>query len=176
MAPGWYNHYTVITFSKYNYDGEMAIAKARADIGERLSYFSSHPRYTLSFFTKKILSQWNEPSYESLWVSKVKGHLSPVPNFATNLYDSNYLLRYLKVFQLLIFVGFLFAALKGVGRRDCLFTLIPLIILGGFSYHLIFEAKSQYILIYFIMLIPYAAYGLDVITQKARRFQKNNQP
>jgi hypothetical protein len=38
-------------------------------------------------------------------------------------------------------------------------TLLALIILGGFVYHLIFEAKSQYVLPYFIMMVPFAAYG-----------------
>ena len=30
--------------------------------------------YAINFVGNKILSQWNEPSYESIWVSKVKGH------------------------------------------------------------------------------------------------------
>ena len=28
----------------------------------------------IDFFSKKIISQWNEPTYESIWVSKVKSH------------------------------------------------------------------------------------------------------
>lgn len=40
------------------------------------------------------------------------------------------------------------------------FAFLPLIVLGGFLYHLLFEAKSLYILPYFVMLVPYAAYGL----------------
>ncbi|MEA5048555.1 MAG: hypothetical protein VB034_08120 [Eubacteriales bacterium] len=40
------------------------------------------------------------------------------------------------------------------------FLLLPLLILGGFSYHLLFEAKSQYALLYYVMMFPYAAFGL----------------
>jgi len=39
-------------------------------------------------------------------------------------------------------------------------ALLPLLILGGFSYHLLFEAKSQYTLLYYVMMFPYAAVGL----------------
>jgi len=36
-----------------------------------------------------------------------------------------------------------------------------IVVAGGFFYHLLFEAKSQYILPYFIVLIPMAAVGLN---------------
>ena len=41
--------------------------------------------------------------------------------------------------------------------------LLPLILLGGFSYHLLFEGKSQYVLTYIIMMIPTASYALHTI-------------
>ena len=36
---------------------------------------------------------------------------------------------------------------------------VPLIILGGMLYHLLFEAKSQHSQGYFILMLPVAAYG-----------------
>ena len=33
--------------------------------------------------------------------------------------------------------------------------------LGGLLYHLLFEAKSQYALPYFVLLVPLAAWGLS---------------
>ena len=44
-------------------------------------------------------------------------------------------------------------------RRDMESSLLPLIILGGLLYHLLFEAKSQYALPYFVLMIPMAAFG-----------------
>jgi hypothetical protein len=38
--------------------------------------------------------------------------------------------------------------------------LIPLIFLGGFLYHALFEAKSQYVITYVTLMIPYAAWGV----------------
>lgn len=168
MAPGWYNHYTITTFKKCDYDGSVASAIAWTNIDERMAYFSANPGYALSFFSEKILSEWNEPSYESIWVSQTKQHLSPVSSSVQGIYSNSFLLFYFNAFQLLIFTGFLIALIKEIKKRDIIFTTIPLIILGGFFYHLIFEAKSQYILVYFVMLIPYAAYGLESFAKKAK--------
>ena len=38
--------------------------------------------------------------------------------------------------------------------------VLLLIFLGGFAFHTIWEAKSDYVLPYFVLLIPYAAAGL----------------
>jgi hypothetical protein len=37
--------------------------------------------------------------------------------------------------------------------------LLPLVLLGAFGYHMIFEGKSQYILTYIILMIPTAAWA-----------------
>ena len=42
-----------------------------------------------------------------------------------------------------------------------LFCLI--IIIGGFLFHMFWEGKAQYILPYFIMVIPYSAAGIKEI-------------
>ena len=57
---------------------------------------------------------------------------------------------------------------------------LPLAVLGGFLFHTLWEAKSQYILPYFVCMLPCAAAGLaealDVLkkwrTSKIR-FRKN---
>ena len=59
---------------------------------------------------------------------------------------------------------------------DTLFGL-PVTVLGGFLYHMIFEAKSQYIFVYAMYLIPLAALGLavlsDGLSRAVRRFRKS---
>ena len=42
--------------------------------------------------------------------------------------------------------------------------LIPLIFLGGFLYHALFEAKSQYVITYVTFMIPYAVWGFASIS------------
>ena len=38
--------------------------------------------------------------------------------------------------------------------------LLPMIFIGGFIFHLFWEAKGQYTITYFVLLIPYCAKGL----------------
>ena len=45
-------------------------------------------------------------------------------------------------------------------------TLLPLILLGGLLYHLLFEAKSQYAMPYFLLMLPLAAYGFFRLFRK----------
>lgn len=36
-------------------------------------------------------------------------------------------------------------------------------VLGGFLFHMVWEANSRYIFPYFLLLLPYAALGLEMI-------------
>jgi len=60
--------------------------------------------------------------------------------------------------------------------------LLPLVLLGAFGYHLLFEGKSQYILTYIILMIPYAAWaavsfiesGLNPFSKKKEEDHEKN--
>ena len=73
-APGWYTTTGLNLYLKNQFDDEAANKEAWEQIGQRMEAFSDDAEYTVDFFGKKILSQWNEPTFESIWVSKVKGH------------------------------------------------------------------------------------------------------
>ena len=49
----------------------------------------------------------------------------------------------------------------GLGLSLCAVTVI-----GAFLYHMIFEAKSQYLFIYLFVMIPAAAWGLSRFFEK----------
>jgi len=46
-------------------------------------------------------------------------------------------------------------------KRGAAALVLPVAVLGGFLYHMIFEAKSQYIYVYALYLVPLAGYGLS---------------
>ena len=60
----------------------------------------------------------------------------------------------------LIFFGCLLAVLACFRNKNFFAVAMPLVILGGVLYHLLSEAKSQYALPYFILMIGVSAYGL----------------
>lgn len=165
MAPGWYTSIGMRTFMESGFDPAVANERSREDISQRLEKMTSNPDYAIEFFSKKILSQWNEPTFESIWVSKVKGHYNGDPTGIVNdIYNGgagkfveSYTSIYMSALYLLFAGGVLALMMK---KRASLETvLLPLVLLGAFGYHLLFEAKSQYILTYIILLIPIASYA-----------------
>ncbi len=60
----------------------------------------------------------------------------------------------------LLYFGFALGAAGLLRKRTEEQILLPLIILGGVLFHLIFEAKSQYVLEYLPLFAPIAAYGV----------------
>ncbi len=196
MAPGWYT-----TIGKNTYMNKFLVPKyydhkdidvssandaAKEDIEKRLEKFSEDMDYTLDFFSKKILSQWNEPTFESVWVSQVKQHTASdedkerlkikgdrisstqMKGLAESVYykSTGQILNfhfnlYMQLIYLMFAVGIY---LMFVQKKTNIETvLLPLVLLGAFGYHLLFEGKSQYILTYIPLLIPTAAYAFNVI-------------
>lgn len=168
MAPGWYNDMAKSTYINNNLDSERANNTAKADIDKRLKYSFSDIDYSVDFFGKKIVSQWNEPTFESIWVSEVKGHYTELNGLAKSIYDGStgqfleiYFNLYIQILYLLFAVGLYCMFLNKKNNIET--VLLPLIILGGFGYHLLFEGKSQYVLTYIPLLIPIASYGISSI-------------
>lgn len=195
MAPGWFgtiakdtyiNYYLNPKFSGRNPDASLADAneKAKEDIDKRLTKFGDDAEYALDFFSRKILSQWNEPTFESIWVSKVKAHeasaddrrrLSAGTISSEQIKGLPQLVYYKSLGQALeLHCNFymqmlyiMFAAgiyLLFINKKTNIETvLLPLVLLGAFGYHLLFEGKSQYILTHIPLLIPTAAYAYSIM-------------
>ena len=49
-----------------------------------------------------------------------------------------------------------------------------IVFIGGFLFHTIWEAKCQYTITYFILLIPYSVKGYDCLTNKIINYIKNS--
>ncbi len=180
MAPGWYNNIALSLYTGNNCDIDAAQTQAWSQIDSRLNTMSSDFDYTINFFGNKILSQWNEPTYESIWVSKVKSHNTDVQTgLGKAVYDGStgqflelYFNFYMSAVFILFTLGIYFMFLHK--KTNVQTVLLPLVLLGGFSYHLLFEGKSQYVLTYIILLLPYAAYALCTILESEYTGIKNS--
>ena len=174
MAPGWYTSIGMRTFMDNGFDRKLANAAAKENISGRLDEFKADIDYATEFFSNKILSQWNEPSYESIWVSKVKSHYNgEVEGFVESVYDkglSKVLSFWFNLYMQLLFVLFAAGVLMMIakGRMDMKTVLLPLVLLGGFGYHLLFEGKSQYVLTYIILMIPTASWAAMTLIESKR--------
>lgn len=170
MAPGWYNGIALETYKQYQLNDEAANAAAWDDINTRINIFANNPGYAADFFGKKITSQWNEPTFESIWVSEVKSHSSEINAIGKGMYDGSlgqffelYFNLFIQILYILFVIGIYCLFLKR--KLNIETALLLLVLLGGFGYHLLFEGKSQYILTYIVLLIPTAAYGMNTVLE-----------
>ena len=130
--------------------------RARIECQKALRVFRDNPVYAMEFFTKKNLSQWNNPTFQSLWVNKI----------SNKGLTKNILIEFMNVTQTLILIGatlYIITDYKNI-KGPLLFLII--VFIGGFLFHIIWEAKCQYTITYFILLIPYSVKGYDSITEK----------
>lgn len=180
-APGWYNKYSYSILKDSGWETKEAKNRIAADLADRLDAFAAEPGSFVRFLLQKTLSQWNEPAFESIWISEVKEHQSALPPFAESVYDGaagrllSVWFEHMVTFVYAAFALGMFASLPPVRKRSggvlppacgvagsrAAFALLPLLILGGFFYHLLFEAKSQYTLLYYVIMFPCAAFGLE---------------
>ena len=169
-APGWYSgEHTAVQHMECGYDADKTAEATKEAVKERIGVFMNDYNYANDFFYEKITSQWNEPTYECLWLNWAR----PKYNQGSNLTyrriaesGSPYLVEYMNIHQQFVFFAALIGVLLCFKKKDILCSGFILIILGGFLYHLIFEAKSQYILPYFIFMCGFSAVGTDYIYDK----------
>lgn len=165
---GWFNGYTA-QFIDNTMSAEAQQAIASADLRARLAQLAADPGYTLAFLRDKYLSQWLEPSYSTLWYGFRCDWLGRFNGLAILLYRENSPVRalvegYMNLYQQA------FYALAVVGAAACLkrrgevaVLVLPVTVIGGFLFHMLFEAKSQYIFVYIVYLMPLAGYGLAIV-------------
>lgn len=167
---GWFNNYTE-RFSPFVMAPQEARMLLLGDLREIFGAFVKAPGTLVQFMAEKNASLWLEPTYSVLWhgaVSDVTGRFNGLANMVYLETGALRLLleRVMDAFQQAMYV----LACIGVGsalkkRENPLEILLPVTVLGGFLYHMLFEAKSQYIFVYAFFLMPLAAQGLTVLEQ-----------
>lgn len=183
-APGWYNEYVDRVYQSADYDPDKASTRAVRNIKRRLEAFTDDPAYAGEFFHEKMVSQWNETTFEAIWISKTcrydkKARLSfaqEVLNGTLRQPFEGYMEGYTIMLYALFTVGLaLFAAglLKKKKPMDRAYgfgmAFLAITIIGAFLYHMLFEAKSQYLFVYLLVMIPIAASAASRLELPRRR-------
>ena len=119
-------------------------------IKERLTYFVQNPGKAFDFYLKKVTSMWAENTYAAIRSNTVKED-DPLEN----MYEP--LAFYQKALLILTCVCSLVVLIQN--RKNLSLELIFLltVFIGGFSFHILWEAKSRYIIPYIVVLIPLAS-------------------
>ena len=172
---GWYDGYNFDTYRENGFSAEKTQAASVATIHERLRELLSGADNPRLFFHNKILSQWNAPDYESLASNSNFG--SQPSAFVTAVYSGKlhfWLEGFMNEYQWLVYLGMLFGFVTVLRRKDAFYQLlVPLTVIGGFFFSLIWEAKTRYTFPFFLYMIPFAVYGWYWFTEwLQKRLQK----
>lgn len=160
LAPGWWDdNYHEKLYIKSGYDEEKAGDMAKADIKERMQKFSQDPGYAADFFYKKMVSQWCEPTFEGIWVNHYdKGvTLSGIVDNILNRRLKGWVAEFLDLYQTFIYWTALLFVILNRKNKNIFLWLPGTAVIGGFLFHMMWEAKGQYTLSYFVLLIPYSS-------------------
>lgn len=170
LAPGWYNGYSYAPYVKNNFEKEKTINQAKESIYNSLDKFKNNPTYAAKFFYKKFVSQWNDPSYQGFWISQFHDKQRSI--IANSMYYGKLhkiSITFMNTYQFIVFLGalcFVVLERKKINTNE---MFLGMIIFGGFLFHMVWEAKGQYIVTYFAMIVPYAAAGIDDILEGISR-------
>ncbi|MBR4767820.1 MAG: hypothetical protein IK088_02470, partial [Lachnospiraceae bacterium] len=160
---GWWNAYNRESYFDNNCDTKAQEAANKAYIKDRMKEFLADPKEAVSFFAGKEASQWNDPEFQGLWINRIMDHGTRYPRYLNSLMSekgSYGLTLVFGVFQFLVLGGAVLYVCFAKKKNDISF-LFGTILLGGFLFHTFWEAKAQYTLPYFMLLIPLAVWGYE---------------
>lgn len=166
-APGWYNSFNWNSFFSNEQDKALQADAAKESIRESLEGFRKDEPGAVKFFTQKIASQWNEPTFQSFWIVQIRkpgvDRAKWAKDFASIVSYDRWAWR-LNILELLLLFGAAAYCALCVGKdTDPAELLCAMIFAGGFLFHLFWEGKGQYTISYFVLLLPYSAMGFSAL-------------
>lgn len=162
FCDGWYDASNEITYEESGYDAKEQKKTAIADIQNRLGEFHKDKREAVRFFSRKIASQWNNPTFQCFWINQTCGSDVEHAKWIRELLSVKYsdkIARVLDIVQFLILTGIILSLLLPKENTDDI--LLKVIFIGGFLFHIVWEAKGQYALPYFMLMVPMSANGYE---------------
>lgn len=172
-ANGWYNGFNFITYQDSGLNADLANEISRQAISERIQVFREQPGYAVDFYLHKHLSQWADGTYASRQATLAT--FGGRNSFFVSLYEgslSRYFISYCNAYQNILYLGALVcfhALLKDRRKKEnppALSLYLGFIaVMGGFLFHIFWEANARYIFLYSLLLAPYTANGIYTLMQ-----------
>ncbi len=182
MGAGWFNNYPVRTFIDSGYDREVATQMAKTVMGIRFRDLTHPISYGVTYFARKFLSEWANPSYNGL--ESNYQYLSALSGTAYSLRYGmlkNICYAFMDIWQVTIYLFFTLGVWMRRKRKELSSFLPEIVLIGGVLISIIWEANSRYIFSYALTLIPVAAYGIRMLfwqvsnTKKKTKTEETNE-
>lgn len=165
-APGWYNGFNHDSYAECDNDTAKHKEYSKKAIEKRIELFKSDMDYADEFLSKKICSEWNNPTYQVFWniQDKFDGDFKP-SSFMLNFVSLNntfVIQKYLNIVDSIIKFGALLFVMYLIFNKERENLLLPVIFVGGFLFlSFLSEAKAQYTIMFSSLLIPMAVLGYN---------------
>ena len=160
----------------YNEDiGEPALKNPESSkeeyaekIKDRLTYFSQNMGYTFRFYIMKLASMWSENTYSAVRLNLLHESEDDYLNVIKEP-----LLFYQKALLILMCVCSIIVLIQNRKNLSVNVIYLLLIFMGGFAFHIIWEAKSRYIIPYIVVLIPIASIEINKFKKIGQKEHSN---
>lgn len=159
---GYYNGYNEATWWYQGTDTKVVSEYVKNDIKERVEYFKENPRFSYDFFRYKVLEQWIEPTFDSLYMTVT--NYETAGELAVKFFSgdgpqkvSDFMNKYLTVAY---FFALLYVVFSIRHDNTPMNVLLMIAFIGGFLFSLMWEAKGRYCMPYFVFLMIYSAGGV----------------
>ena len=177
-GPGWYTDNAKDDYREAGFKKEGHEQICRKNIKNRLDHFKSNKNAAVDFFVRKTASQWNEPTCGSFWILRAS---QKEENALVSLFSSynTYVkaVSVLDIAQLLIVLGCVFFILAFRKKEKSLEALLlPMIFIGMFLFHIVWEAKSQYAFLGYVFILPVAVMGYMKLPGCLKALKKKENP
>ena len=169
---GWYNSevHEIFTLSMEENSDNNKILEERCypQVKRRVEFLVTHPVQMIKFYTKKTITMWADPTvafrfYNSIYPEEINIEDYPIVNSILNLNGYVSIQLYQKALLYIIYIGTIFTIWYQRKNLNKEIVFLCLIFLGGFGFHILWEAKSRYIIPYILILIPVATVGISYI-------------
>ena len=160
----------------YNEDiGEPALKNPESSkeeyaekIKDRLTYFSQNMGYTFRFYIMKLASMWSENTYSAVRLNLLHESEDDYLNVIKEP-----LTFYQKALLILMCVCSIIVLIQNRKNLSVNVIYLLLIFMGGFAFHIIWEAKSRYIIPYIVVLIPIASIEINKFKKIGQKKHSN---
>ena len=175
QSPGRYDGYVWSTLDDAGLDSRLQKERVEQDLKNRLKELVGNPGYAAKLFLKKTASQWCEPIFEGIWILQQMKTDYSIPLWIRNLVSPvgswrvSGALNYVHIIILFGAALLAFFGKENISNEAC---LLMTIFIGGFLFHTFWEAKGQYTMPYFTLLIPLAIQGYGIAARAGKKGEK----
>lgn len=166
---GWYNGYNMNVYVESDGDYDLAVQKSINAIKEAALGHFKNPMHAIYYYYRKFTSAWNDPTFQSQLVNEWYGrHVEPSWAWTYFNYETGRTILFYLMNGLHL-IAFFFIAIGCYGflkNWSLPRAYLLLNVFGGFAFHeFVWESKGRYVLPYYVLLMPVAAFGIKIFVE-----------